>query len=158
MSRSTRRRREKGFALFLALLVLLVVTISGIALLFNTQIESSLSSTETKISRAFYAADSGIAWAGEQLRTNASFRGGAMPPMSANIPNQSPDIQVTVSQPILVGWAVHVGDPLPKPDGSGGIVENFFHMSSTSTSVSLQATKSITSDIGIYPSLMQIAR
>src|SRR5258706_9809514 len=158
--RRARARRahgaQRGFALFLALLVLLVVTISGIALLFNTQIEQSLSSTETKISRAFYGADSGLSWAAEGLRSNANFKGGSMPNgMSSNIiglTTSDQDIQVVVTAPIVVGYARHPGDqinPSGGTYGTGDIVENYFHLSSTATSTKLSAMKTVTSDIGI---------
>ena len=51
--------RERGAALFLAILTLFILTIMGIALMFTTSIENSLAGTETKVSKIFYAADSG---------------------------------------------------------------------------------------------------
>ena len=62
MSRSA-VRREEGFALFLAILLLLILTVVGIALLFTASMEQSLSSNETKVSKVFYAACSGVDYA-----------------------------------------------------------------------------------------------
>ncbi len=185
MSASRPRRARRGFALFLALLVLLVATISAIALLFNTQVESSLSSAQTKISRVFYAADSGIGWAGEELRTNAQFfaafkavnpsdpntkytailpapSGTANVSMSSNLPGQTTeDIVVTLEKPTMVGWVRHPGDQIAASGSAYGppeIVETFYHLTSTASSTQISANKSITCDMGIYPSQLQIAR
>lgn len=155
-SRCRRSRKQSGFALFLALLVLLVLTISGIALMFNTSVEQSLSSTETKISKTFYAADSGIEFAIERIRTApAAYIGGDLPKaMSAGYSTASPDIKVTVAQPIVVGFTIHPGDAV-SPSGSSyspqQVVEKFYHLSSTSSSPSIQSTKTIVADVGIYP-------
>ena len=156
MGRGKGRTARRGFALFLALLVLLVLTISGIALMFNTSVEQSLASTETKISKTFYAADSGLEFAAERIRTDVSYLGGPMPvAMSANYSTSTtPDINVVVSQPVMVGYTVHPGDQY----GASGsqyakqqTVEKFFHLTSTATSTSIQSSKTITADVSIYP-------
>ena len=59
--------RERGAALFLAILTLFILTIMGIALMFTTSIENTLAGTETKVSKIFYAADSGVEYAGAML-------------------------------------------------------------------------------------------
>ena len=62
-----RRRGESGFALFLAILLLLILTVIGIALLFTASTERSLSGNETKVSKVFYAACSGVDFATSRL-------------------------------------------------------------------------------------------
>lgn len=54
------RRRERGSAFTVALLVLLVLTISGLALTLMTQTEMRIGANERTTNRSFYAADSGI--------------------------------------------------------------------------------------------------
>ena len=70
-------RREEGFILFLAIFVLLIVTVAGLATMLATSMDLTLSGNETKVSKVFYAADSGIGYSaaqtahGRQLRWRA---------------------------------------------------------------------------------------
>ncbi|MEO6325451.1 MAG: PilX N-terminal domain-containing pilus assembly protein [Thermoanaerobaculia bacterium] len=150
------RRRQRGFALFLALLVLLVLTISGIALMFNTSVEQSMASTETKISKTFYGADSGIEYAGAQLQSNINFLGGNMPTgLSANYPTASGtptpgEIGVVISAPVYLGSAIHPGDAIASA-GEQQICEKIYALTSTATSTAIQSTRTITAQIGVYP-------
>src|SRR6185295_1534443 len=57
-----RRRRERGAALVIAILVLAILTVIGIALMLVTSTESRIAANEWSINRAFYASDSGIRW------------------------------------------------------------------------------------------------
>ena len=54
------RRRERGSAFIVALLVLLVMTIAGLALTLMTQTEVRIGANEREANRTFYATDSGI--------------------------------------------------------------------------------------------------
>jgi len=152
---------EKGAALFLAILVLFILTVMGIALMFTTSIEQTLAGTDTKVSKVFYAADSGIEYAAGRLRTDINFIGGPMPVgVSSNYPgSSSPDIQVTISRPIVIGNRMHPGDmivPMGGPYGTPQISEMLFSFTSTANSTSIQASKTLNSDIGIYPQVMSI--
>ena len=53
-------RREKGIALIIALLVLLVLTLIGISAINTTTFETSISGNERVGTDAFYAAEAGI--------------------------------------------------------------------------------------------------
>ena len=64
------RRGERGAALVVAILVLAILTVIGIALMLITSTESRIAANEWSINRAFYATDSGIRWAAVQM-TNA---------------------------------------------------------------------------------------
>jgi Tfp pilus assembly protein PilX len=55
-----RRRGERGTAFVIALLVLLVLTIAGLALTLMTQTEMRIGANEREANRTFYASDSGI--------------------------------------------------------------------------------------------------
>jgi len=53
-------RRERGSAFVVALLVLLVLTIAGLALTLMTQTEVRIGANERAANRTFYASDSGV--------------------------------------------------------------------------------------------------
>ncbi len=61
------RRGERGAALVIAILVLAILTVIGIALMLVTSTESRIAANEWSINRAFYASDSGIRWTTVQL-------------------------------------------------------------------------------------------
>lgn len=154
------RRREEGFALFLSMLILLMLTILGIALLFTATTEQSLSGNETKVSKVFYAACSGVDYASAKLSANDNFVGGQMPVgVSSHYPGFSNDIQVAVSKPINVGFTIHPGDQLQAHGntyGTAQIVENFYLLTSTAQGSVIQAAKMVTADVGIYPQQLRI--
>ena len=157
-SRSPRR----GFALFLALLVILVMTIAGIGLLFATSTEQSLSGTETKISKTFYAADSGIAYAAASFKASQAYAGGPVPAgLSSNTPGRTPtpDIAVTVTAPVFVAYTVQPRDELQSQGNGYGtqqIVEASYEVTSTATSDSLKTKKSVTAHLAVYPQQLQV--
>ena len=154
-SRPFRAHREKGAALFVALLLLLIVTVMGIALLFTASIEQTLSSTETKISKIFYAADSGVEYATSYLASHPDYGALAMPVgMSSHYPGGSgTDMQVTISKPILMGSAILAGDAfesISRSYDSSQVVENIYWFSSSASSAAIQASKTIDAEVGIY--------
>jgi hypothetical protein len=155
------RRRRRGFALFLALFVLLVLTIAGIGLLFNTSTEQALSGAETKISKTFYAADSGIAYAAATFRSTPAYEGGEVPVgISSNTPGRNgvPDIKVVVSPPVFVSYAVQPRDEFQSQGNGYGttqIVEASYEVTSTATSTELQSQKAITAQLSVYPQQLQ---
>ena len=106
--RHGRARREEGFALFLSILLLLVLSVLGIALLFTASTENSLSGNETKVSKVFYAACSGVDYATAKLAVDKNYVGGQMPVgVSSHYPGLTGDIQVTIEGDGVVvfsGW------------------------------------------------------
>jgi hypothetical protein len=154
--RSRFARGERGFVLFLTMLLLLILTILGLGLMFNAAVEQTLAGTFTKTSKVFYAADSGIEYAGSMLSSTISYPGGPMPiGVSSHYPPiTTPDIQVTVSQPFLVGYEIRPGDPLDSQGtgyGSTQIVVAIYAMTSAASSTAIQASKSIDGEVGVYP-------
>ena len=153
-------RGERGFALFLSMLLLLILTVLGIALLFTATTEQSLSGNETKVSKVFYAACSGVDYATAKLSSDKNFIGGQMPVgVSSHYPGLSGDIDVTVSRPINVGYTIHPGDQIQSHGtayGTTQIVENFYFLTSTAQGSAIQAAKMITADIGVYPQQLRI--
>jgi hypothetical protein len=154
---------ERGAALFLAILTLFILTIMGIALMFTTSIENTLAGTETKVSKIFYAADSGIEYAGAMLSSQVNYSGGPMPVgVSSHYPTLSPpDMTVTISQPVIIGYTLNVGDPF----SSGGHVydpnafyEVVYGVTSSASSTAIQAAKAIDAEVGVYPKQLSIPR
>jgi hypothetical protein len=154
-ARASVANRERGAALFVAILLLLVLTVMGIALMFTTSIEQSLSSTETKISKIFYAADSGYEYASAMLAERIDYTGGPLPVgVSSHYPNlPSPDMAVAISTPILMGSSILGGDAFESVSRSyepSQIVENIYAFTSSAQSAAIQASKSIDAEIGVY--------
>jgi Tfp pilus assembly protein PilX len=150
------RSGEEGFALFLAILLLFVLTVAGLALMFVSASEQTLSSYHTMISKTFYAADSGAEYAAAELSTNVNYVGGKLPVgLSTHYPGVvAPDIQVTVTRPVNIGFTIHPGDQIQAQGstyGSSQIVENFYNFQSTAQADSIQARKTVTTAVGIYP-------
>jgi hypothetical protein len=62
-----RPERERGAALVVAILVLAILTVIGIALMLVTTTEARIAANEWNVNRAFYASDSGVRWARVQM-------------------------------------------------------------------------------------------
>jgi hypothetical protein len=153
--------RERGVALFFAILTLFVLTIMGIALMFAVSIENRLAGTETNISKIFYAADSGVEYASAMLSTQLGYPGGAMPVgVSSNYSSlPSPDMQVTLSKPVIVGYSQIAGDPLQSRGqayGPSQFYEVVYAVTSNASSTATQATKVIDAEVGVYPKQLSI--
>jgi hypothetical protein len=73
MRTTAHRRRERGAALVIAILVLAILTVIGIALMLITSTESRIAANEWSVNRAFYASDAGIRWATVQLNDPVPF-------------------------------------------------------------------------------------
>jgi Tfp pilus assembly protein PilX len=68
------RPRAAGSAFVITLLVLVILTVLGLALTVVTQTEMQLGANERTVSRVFYAADSGIALATARALVTADYR------------------------------------------------------------------------------------
>src|SRR6478672_10278166 len=66
-------RRERGAALVIAILVLAILTVIGIALMLVTSTESRIAANEWSVNRAFYASDSGIRWGTVEMNDPQGF-------------------------------------------------------------------------------------
>ena len=159
--RNARSRGERGMALFVAILLLLVITVMGVALLFTASIEQTLSGTENRISKIFYAADSGIEYAAGMLNSTLTYNGSNPMPVgvSSHYPGGGPDMAVTIAPPVLLGYSILPGDQIQSAGhgyGSAQIVENVYSLTSTARSTKIEASKTIDADVGIYPKLLSI--
>ena len=158
---SRRGRAEEGFVLFLAILVLLIATVAGLATMLATSTDLTLSGNETKVSKVFYAADSGVGYCAAKLRTDVNYLGGQMPVgISSNYSTTgSGDIQVTITRPLVIGQQVHPGDALLAQGtiyGTPQIVESLYTISSSASATSIQASKTIRADVSLYPQVLSI--
>jgi hypothetical protein len=156
-----RSGREKGMALFIAILLLLVVTVMGIALMFTASLEQTLTGTENRISKIFYAADSGIEYGAAMLNSQIVYAGGPMPVGVSSYYPDSPaaDMIVTIAPPVLLGYSIKPGDQIQssgKGYGSSQVVENLYTLTSSARSTKIEASKTIDADVGIYPKLLAI--
>lgn len=155
------RESEKGIALFLSILLLLVITVMGVALMFTASLEQTLTATETKISKIFYAADSGIEYASAMLSSTVDYTGGKMPVGVSSFYPGSPtaDMEVTVAPPILLGYTKFFGgdDPSEGSDyGTPKFVENLYYLNSSARSTKIEASKAIDAEVAIRPKLRAI--
>jgi hypothetical protein len=156
-----RSGREKGMALFIAILLLLVVTVMGIALMFTASLEQTLTGTENRISKIFYAADSGIEYGAAMLNSQIVYAGGPMPVGVSSYYPDSPaaDMIVTIAPPVLLGYSIKPGDQIQssgKGYGSSQVVENLYTLTSSARSTKIEASKTIDADVGIYPKLLSL--
>lgn len=69
------RRNERGAALVIAILVLAILTVIGIALMLITSTESRIAANEWSVNRAFYSADAGVRWATVQMNDPLPYMG-----------------------------------------------------------------------------------
>jgi Tfp pilus assembly protein PilX len=119
------RRGERGAALVLAILVLTILTVIGIALMLVTSTESRIAANEWSVNRGFYASDAGIRWAAVEANYRATdllhrpeFAGTPFGSVMFNLPSHrngtqgffagdtaagTDDIQLRVQAPSLVG-------------------------------------------------------
>ena len=72
-NRNSSRRGERGAALVVAILVLAILTVIGIALMLITSTESRIAANEWSVNRAFYSSDAGIRWATVQMADPTPF-------------------------------------------------------------------------------------
>src|SRR5262245_61555017 len=67
------RRGERGAALVIAILVLSILTVIGIALMLVTSTESRIAANEWSVNRAFYASDAGVRWGTVEMNDPQDF-------------------------------------------------------------------------------------
>jgi hypothetical protein len=65
--RMQQRDGERGAALVIAILVLAILTVIGIALMLITSTETRIAANEWSVNRGFYASDAGVRWGSVQM-------------------------------------------------------------------------------------------
>jgi len=64
------KNRERGAALVVAILVLAILTVIGIALMLITSTETRIAANEWNVNRGFYSSDAGLRWGTAQMNTS----------------------------------------------------------------------------------------
>ena len=70
MTMRSDRNRERGAALVVAIHVLAILTVIGIALMLITSTETRIAANEWSINRGFYASDAGVRWGTVSLHSD----------------------------------------------------------------------------------------
>jgi len=132
MSRHARRRRERGAALVIAILVLALLTVIGIALMLITSTESRIAANEWSVNRAFYSSDAGIRWSTVQMNdpkaylTRPEFTGNFFGTVLFQMPSNrnSPTLGLFGGDPLGTDIQVRVMNPgrLGRRPYRGGII------------------------------------
>jgi hypothetical protein len=159
-SRHPINRAQSGAALLLAIIVIFVLTIMGLALLFTTTTEFQIAGAETTLNKAFYAADSGIQYGifqGKKAKYDAvgstTSCAGATSFWCFDLPELSPSasrrINVQVSPFRLNDYKLNLGSQINI--GSVPLYDVGYTFSSTSTDSVLNTKKTISVDLTIGP-------
>ncbi len=162
------RRGERGAALVVAILVLAILTVIGIALMLITSTESRISANEWSTNRAFYSSDAGIRWATAEMTNPAPFEtrpefvvafGTVLFQLSSHrhtssgfFSGPSNDIQVTVEKPTLVGRRFFPGGIINEESERAQYIYQFEARSrGGQNDALLQYSKNLVADIDVGP-------
>lgn len=176
--RQAARRGERGAALVIAILVLAILTVIGIALMLITSTESKIAANEWSVNRAFYAADAGVRWASVSmlnpvpLMTRAEFTpptGGDFGVVSFGLPSHihgaggfftggtDTDITVSVQKPGALGRRFYRGGRVNEGDKKAQFMYGYELRSSGGTTDPVLAySKALVADVEIGPLPAQI--
>ncbi len=172
--RASSRQSERGAALVLAILVLAILTVVGIALMLVTSTEARIAANEWSVNRAFYAADAGIRWAAVEMIVPTAFMlrpefvasptGTVLFQMPSHrnslsgfftgdvldSQGQGADIQVRVQNPALVSRDFAPGGRMNEA-GTGSQYLYAFEVHSTAGDNAQQYSKALQADLNLGP-------
>jgi PilX N-terminal len=164
------RGPERGGALVLAILVLGILSVIGIALLQATSAESRIAANEWSVNRAFYASDSGIRWGtvgltnpGVFLR-RPEFTASPFGTVSFTLPSHSGalsglfaaeqsggDITVRLEAPSLVGRRHAPGGRINEGDDKSQFFYAYEVRSASRDEASARYAKALVADVEVGP-------
>ena len=160
-------RRERGAALVIAILVLAILTVIGIALMLVTSTESRIAANEWSLNRAFYASDSGIRWGTvemtnpQALMTRPEFAGSPFGTVYFQLPahrsklgslfSSDLDIAVKVQSPSLLGRRHAPGGRLNEGDEKAQYIYAYEVRSASSDMAFAQYSKALVADVEVGP-------
>jgi hypothetical protein len=167
-SKGARAGRERGAALVVAILVLSILTVIGIALMLITSTESRISANEWSVNRAFYSSDAGIRWATAEMTDPVPFEqrseftvafGTVLFQMSSHrhsggsfFSGPANDIQVTLEKPTLVGRRFFPGGIINEEAERAQYIYQFEARSrSGQNDPFLQYSKNLVADVEVGP-------
>lgn len=162
---SASRREESGAALVIAILVLAILTVVGIALILVTSTESRIAANEWSVNRAFYASDAGIRWGQVEMTGTQDFL--TRPEFTADpfgtvffpLPSHRPilgnvfagdnDIAVRIQTPSLIGRR-------PFPSGTANVgraqyILSYELRSGSSDEAFAQYAKALVAQVEVFP-------
>jgi hypothetical protein len=169
--RSSRRPDgERGAALVVAILVLAILTVIGIALMLVTTTEARIAANEWNVNRAFYASDSGIRWARVQMNdyipfmNRAEFAGNPFGTVLFELPSfrHGPvgtsffsggvnDIQVRVMNPSLLGRRRSAGERCNAGEDRCKYMYSFEVRSRAGDDAVLRYSRALVADVELGP-------
>jgi PilX N-terminal len=168
------RRRERGAALVLAILVLAILTVIGIALMLITSTESRIAANEWSVNRAFYASDAGIRWTTVEMLNPVPFMkrpefktgplGGAFGTVFFGLPSHihgaggfftggtDADITVTVQKPGALGRRYYRGGRINADDPKAQFMYGYeLRSTGGNTDPILAYSKALVADVELGP-------
>ena len=167
---TTANRRERGAALVIAILVLAILTVIGIALMLVTSTESRIAANEWSLNRAFYASDSGIRWGSVQLTDfqnflrRPEFSGDPFGTVFFQLPSHrhrlgaffsgdlaGGDIAVRIQTPSLIGRRHAPGSNMKEGDEKAQFIYAYEVRSASSDQAFAQYSKALVADVEVGP-------
>ena len=169
------RRSERGAALVLAILVLAILTVIGIALMLITSTESKIAANEWSVNRAFYASDAGVRWATIEMvnpqpfMTRTEFNGNDFGTVFFGLPSfrhgaagffkggTDADITVSVQRPGALGRRLYRGGRVNEGDKKAQYMYGYELRSTGGTADPVLAySKALVADVEVGPLPAQI--
>jgi hypothetical protein len=167
-------RRERGAALVIAILVLAILTVIGIALMLITSTESRIAANAWSGNRAFYASVAGIRWATVEMSnfvpylSRPEFAGNPFGTVLFQMPSHrhaglgpsgffqgdpgGTDIQVRVQAPSLVGSFPAAGEGVGEGPGKKKRYYVFeVRSAGNENDAFLQYSKALVSEVAVGP-------
>lgn len=161
-------KRERGAALVVAILVLAILTVIGIALMLITSTESRIAANEWSVNRAFYSADAGVRWGAVEMTdprnflTRPEFTGNLLGTVLFNMSSHrfrqglgfigTNDVEVRVSNPGRLGRRPYRGGIINE-QGARAQYMYAFEVRSTGgqDDAFLQYSKALVADVEVGP-------
>ena len=164
------RRRERGAALVLAILVLSILTVIGIALMLVTSTESRIAANEWSVNRAFYASDAGIRWGTVEMGNpqdflrRPEFNGNAFGTVFFQLPSHrstatslftaegtNPDIAVRLQTPSMMGRRHALGGRINEGDERAQFFYSWELRSASNDQAFAQYAKALVAQVDVGP-------
>ena len=167
------KAEERGAALVIAILVLAILTVIGIALMLVTSTESRIAANEWSVNRAFYASDAGIRWGTVELTNFQDFL--RRPEFTASpfgtvffqLPSHrptlgvpisfftgdltNPDIAVRIQTPSLLGRRPAPGGRINVGSETAQFIYAYEVRSTSSDQAFAQYSKALVADVEVGP-------
>ena len=161
---------QRGAALVIAILVLAILTVIGIALMLVTSMESRIAANEWSVNRAFYASDAGIRWGSIEMTdpqpfmTRAEFQASPFGTVFFQLPShrhgiggffsgdmENGDIAVRIQTPSLLGRRYAPGGRINEGDERAQFIYAYELRSASIDQAFAQYSKALVADVEVGP-------